>query len=68
MNGFLWSSGHLGWGVFSLLVFTVLWWLFADLAWRLKKVRLGWFVGVMAAAWAIVASLIVAGFWLANQL
>lgn len=56
MTQFFWSSGHLGWAFFLLLVFTGLWWLLVDLAWRLWTVRatclaawtgLGWLAGVV---------------------
>lgn len=66
MNGFFWSSGHLGWGIFSLLVFTAAWWLLADLVWRSLNIRIRRFVAVMAAGWIVLVALIVAGFWLAG--
>lgn len=67
MNGFLWSSGHIGWGVFALAVFTGLWWLAADLAWRLKNTRIIRLAAVMSAGWIVGALLIVLGFWLGNR-
>ncbi|HEX5352502.1 MAG TPA: hypothetical protein VFW60_00320 [Rhodanobacteraceae bacterium] len=64
MNGFLWESGHLGWGIFALAVFTGLWWLLADLVWRFKKVQFAWLMAGLAAGWVIGAGLIVLAFWL----
>lgn len=58
MSDFLWSSGHLGWGVFALAVFTALWWLLGDLYWRLANIRIAWFVATMAGGWVIGAGLI----------
>lgn len=65
MSQFFWTAGHLGWAFFALLLFTGIWWLAADLAWRLKQARLkrlamwaglGWIAGLVlifgvAGAW-----------------
>jgi hypothetical protein len=67
MSSFLWTEGHLGWGIFWLIVFTVLWGLLADLVWRMKSIRFLRFFGVMAAGWLVGAVLVVAVFWLANS-
>lgn len=67
MNGFLWSSGHLGWGIFSLVVFTGLWWLLTDLYWRLKSTRIGWLLATVAAGWLVGAGLILLGFYIASR-
>lgn len=67
MSSFLWTEGHLGWGIFSLIVFTVLWGLLADLVWRMKSTRFLRFSVAMAAGWVVGAGLIVAVFWLANS-
>jgi hypothetical protein len=64
MKGFFWFSGHIGWCFFSLVVFTALWWLAGDLAWRLMKIRMGRFLGMMSAGWLIGVALIALGFWL----
>ena len=37
MSGFLWASGHLGWGIFALAVFSCVWLLLSDLVWRLRS-------------------------------
>lgn len=62
MNDFLWSSGHLGWGVFALAVFTGLWWLLSDLCWRLQNIRISRLVVTLAIGWAIGVGLILLGF------
>ncbi len=67
MSSFLWSGGHFGWGIFSLIVFTALWSLLADLVWRMKSSRFLRFFGLMATGWVVGAALIVAVFWLANS-
>ena len=67
MRDFFWASGHLGWGIFSLAVFTMLWWLLADLVWRLKTVRIKRLAIIMSAGWIIGAGLIVFGICLGNR-
>ncbi|UJJ57579.1 hypothetical protein [Rhodanobacter denitrificans] len=62
MNDFLWSSGHLGWGVFALAVFTGLWWLLSDLYWRLQNIRISRLLVTLAIGWAIGAGLILLSF------
>lgn len=64
MKDFFWSSGHLGWGIFALAVFTLLWWLLSDLVWRLKTVRIGRLLSAMFAGWVVGIALIVLGFFL----
>lgn len=64
MNGFFWSSGHLGWGVFALVVLTGLWWLVSDLVWRLKTVRIGKLALGMLSVWLIGVGAILVGFYL----
>lgn len=59
MNDFFWTSGHLGWGVFSLVVFTCLWILLSDLIWRLKHVRISRLAAALLAGWIVGAGLIV---------
>lgn len=66
MSGFFWGFGHLGWGVFSLAVFTCLWWLLVDVAWRTSKMRISAFLMKMAAGWMVGAGLILASFCLFN--
>lgn len=59
MNEFFWtSSGHLGWGIFALVVFTGLWWLLSDLVWRLRNVRIGRLAVAMSIGWIIGVGLI----------
>lgn len=67
MNEFFWASGHLGWGVFALVVFTALWGLFSDLVWRLRNVRIGKLAVAMSIGWIVGAGLILLGFYLCNR-
>lgn len=62
MSGFFWASSHLGWGIFSLLTFTGLWWLLTDLVWRLKDMRIHRLLALMVCGWVVGAGLIVAIF------
>jgi hypothetical protein len=66
MNVFFWADGRLGWGFFSLLVFTGLCCLVADLLWRARNIRFTRFLGMAIAAWATGSVLIVFGSWLVN--
>ena len=59
MNAFFWASGHLGWGLFALVVFTGLWLLTGDLVWRAKTLRFGRLAIGLAAGWLVGAALIV---------
>lgn len=67
MNGFFWASGHLGWGVFALLVFTGLWCLLFDLIWRLSNVRIGGLAVAMSIGWIVGVGLILLGFHFIRQ-
>ncbi|HET6586266.1 MAG TPA: hypothetical protein VFG67_00670 [Oleiagrimonas sp.] len=67
MNGFLWAYDHLGWGIFSVTVFTVLWWLLGDLVWRLKNIGFGRFLAAMFSGWLVGVGLIVLGFFLGSR-
>jgi hypothetical protein len=67
MKGFLWTSGHLGWGIFALAAFTLLWWLLFDLVWRLKNVSIARLLVTMLAGWAIGVLLILLAFYLASH-
>lgn len=67
MNDFLWSSGHLGWGVFAFAVFTGLWWLLSDLYWRLKSTRTDRLLVTLATAWAIGVGLILLCFYVGSR-
>lgn len=64
MNAFFWTSGHLGWGIFALVVFTGLWWLLSDLVWRLSSVKIGRLAVALAIGWSIGVGLILLGFYL----
>jgi hypothetical protein len=67
MNGFFWTSGHLGWGIFALVVFTGLWFLLSDLVWRLSSIKIGRLATAMAIGWIIGVGLILLGFYLGNR-
>jgi hypothetical protein len=67
VNSFFWTSGHLGWGIFALVAFTLLWALAFDLAWRLTRMKFVRLLGGMCAAWVIVAILIVLGFGMTSN-
>jgi hypothetical protein len=67
MSGFFWTSGHLGWGIFAIVVFTGLWWLLADLVWRLKSVRIRQLAVTMLIGWMVGVGLIVLGVYLGNR-
>ena len=58
MNEFFWTSGHLGWGIFALAMFTGLWALLADLIWRLRNMRIGRLAAAMSVGWVIGSALI----------
>lgn len=67
MNGFFWTCGHLGWGIFALAVFTGLWWLLSDLVWRLSSVRIGRLAVAMLIGWVVGVGLILLRFYLGNR-
>jgi hypothetical protein len=67
MNGFFWTSGHLGWGIFALVVFTGLWCLLSDLVWRLSSIKIGRLAAAMTTGWIIGVGLILLGFYLGNR-
>lgn len=63
MSEFFWSSGHLGWGIFSMLIFSGVWLLVCDLAWRLWTTRAARLIAVLAASWAIGIVVILLATW-----
>ncbi|HEX8777847.1 MAG TPA: hypothetical protein VF738_06980 [Rhodanobacter sp.] len=67
MNGFLWASGHLGWGIFAVAVLTGLWVLLVDLYWRLRSTRMIVLGTLAAAGWAAGVGLIVLVFYLVHR-
>lgn len=67
MNEFFWASGHLGWGIVTLFVFTGLWWLLADLVWRLTHIGIKRLAAAMGGGWIIGAGLILFAFYLGNR-
>jgi len=67
MTGFFWTSGHLGWGIFAIAVFTGLWFLLADMVWRMRSIRIQRLAVEMSIGWAIGTCLIVLMFYLAGS-
>jgi hypothetical protein len=67
MSDFFWNNGHLGWGIFFLAVFTGLWWLLSDLAWRVRNVRIRRLAVAMATGWAAGVGLILLGCYLGSR-
>jgi hypothetical protein len=59
MSGFLWASGHLGWGIFALGIFTGLWLLLADWHWRVRRTRFASLLLATGFGWIIGAGVIV---------
>lgn len=59
MSAFFWASGHLGWGFFAVLVFSGVWLLVVDYAWRLKNVAIRKLLAVMGGCWLLGVALIV---------
>lgn len=66
MNEFWWTSGHLGWGIFALIVFTGIWWLLFDLCWRLLTIRINRLLAVMGIAWLVGVACILLVFYVAG--
>lgn len=66
MSELLWRSGHLGWGLFSLLVFSGAWLLLADMVWRLKRIAIRRLLAIMATAWVVGAALVLALVWVSQ--
>lgn len=62
MSTFFWEFGHLGWGIFAIIVFTGLWCLLSDLVWRLHRVRIHQLTIGMIVGWVIGALFILIGF------
>lgn len=67
MSEFLWASGHLGWGIFAVGVFTGLWVLLVDVYWRLKNTRVTSLAMIAATGWAVGVGLIVLVFYACNR-
>lgn len=67
MSHFFWSSGHLGWGIFALIVFSGLWCLLADLIWRLVATRARVLAFALSVGWVAGVALILLGFHLAGR-
>lgn len=66
MSRFFWTSGHIGWGLFAVLVFTGLWWLLSDVVWRLKNGPIHRLVAMMFGGWVIGMGLVFLSFYFAG--
>jgi len=66
MNAFFWTCGHIGWGLFAVLVFTGLWWFLSDVVWRLKSSPVRRLAVMMSGGWIIGIGLILLGFHFAG--
>lgn len=66
IGNFFWASDHLGWGIFAVFVFTGVWWLLADLVWRLTPIRIVKLAAFAVGAWLSAVGLIVAAFYLSG--
>lgn len=64
MLTFFWSHHHLGWGLFALIIYSVLMLLATDVLWRRWTVRKTRFLKLAVPAWALGTGLIVLVFWL----
>lgn len=49
---FFWQNGHLGWGLFGLLVYCAAWVLVLDFIWRTTRVRFVYLVSVCVVLFA----------------
>lgn len=62
MSSFWWTGGHLGWAAFALILFTGVWWLLADLYWRLVTMRASRLAIMIGIGWLIGVGLILLGY------
>lgn len=53
MSEFFWSSGHLGWGCFFILVYTCACLLAGDLVWRLVTVSTRRLMALFSVCWLL---------------
>jgi len=60
MTSFFWSQGHLGWPLFGVLVYSVLFLLAGDIVWRLTPAPFRKILAVMALVWAAGMAVLVA--------
>lgn len=63
MTQFFWSSGHLGWAFFLLLVYSGVCVLASDLAWRFIKTSGRNLAAAIVVGWLIGVALILSGTW-----
>jgi hypothetical protein len=55
---FFWSSGHIGWPLFGITVFSILCLLATDFTWRVARVPIRTLLSIAAIVWAAGAAAI----------
>lgn len=60
MGSFFWSSGHIGWPLFGIVVLSVLCLLATDITWRMVRISIRKLMSIAIALWLVVAAAIVA--------
>jgi hypothetical protein len=60
MTSFFWSSGHIGWPLFGIVVLSVLCLLATDITWRTVRIRIPTLLPIAAAVWVVGAAVIIA--------
>jgi hypothetical protein len=53
MMTFFWSSGHIGWPLFAVIVFSVLILLATDIVWRMLRIQVRRLLCLTALFWVI---------------
>lgn len=64
ISDFVWSAGHIGWPLFSIIVFSVLWLIATDVVWRIVRISFRNLLIRAVLAWMIGVAVVV-GFYLA---
>lgn len=60
MTSFFWSSGHIGWPLFGIVVLSVLCLLATDITWRTVRISIRKLLPIAIAVWAFFAAVIIA--------
>ena len=63
MTPFVWSEGHIGWPLFSILVFSGLYLLVTDIAWRLVRVPARSLLICACVIWLVGVACLIAFLW-----
>ncbi len=59
MTSFFWSSGHMGWPFFSIVVFSILCLLATDAAWRVISTSSRKLLSVAGMIWAVGVTVLI---------